>query len=383
MSLSCRSVLLLLSTGPLTPACTFEDPNAPPPPDICLAKSKRSGQHGLWAMVDGPPSCATTNPTRPEGDDTLIHYTGSGWDELSAHCRARDIFLGAVAINDPDLDGDDLPEVTVERDFARPLDAIGYCLINARTPSELTVYSTCGEQSAGQAACEELLPRQSHAEITTTWFNCPGGSACAPASHDACLARAGDGRAYAAFVDDPDFYCAGTPHEPILTDAQDSLLIITGTRYNQSSAICTATSVYDSKAGLAFGIGPMSRISTRDADHVPILDPARHPVPNGLADGYCLFNQGLAEEFVLYSLCSGLAPVSAVDGGVPPDGGGMAAPPTKTVLSRQERCAGYREKTLPDGGVKTVSAWGDKVSAPRHGEWVTCPGGPLCTLPLK
>jgi hypothetical protein len=183
-------------------------------------------------------------------------------------------------------------------------------------------------------------------------------------------------RAYAAYVDDPDFFCEGTPNASTLNDGQDTLMVITGTRYKQASAICMATSAYDSRGGLAFGVGPMARIGTRDANNLPVLDPARnHPIPNGLTDGYCIFNKGSAEEFLLYSMCNGKAPVVETDGGTARES------PTAN-LTRQQRCAGTVQTTLADGGVKEESVWANRVAAPRKGEWVACPGGPLCNLPV-
>lgn len=368
-SSSCLVLALFAHTG-----CAFDDPNAPPPPDECVKKYKGPAEARLWAIVDGPPSCATTNPARPEGDDTIVHFTGGRWNAEAAHCRAIDVFLGAVEVGDPRNEAG-VPQIEIQRNFEIPLDAIGYCIVNKGTPSEIVAYSTCGYQSAGEGACEETLVNTPGAEITAEWFNCPGGDACAPASEDACLAEAGDGKAYAAYVDDPDFFCTGTPNEGKLSDAQDTIMVITGTRYKQSSAICLAASTYDSKAGLAFGVGPMARLGTRDANNVPVLDPTRnHPIPNGLTDGYCLFNKGLAEEFVLYSMCSGKAPVEATDGGMPTES------PTAN-LTRQQRCAGTMQ-VAGDGGTKEESVWGNRVPSPRKGEWVACPGGPLCNLPL-
>jgi len=383
-----RSAALSLALTALaaSASCEFEDPNAPPPPDECVKKSKGPAEAGLWAIVDGPPACSTTNPARPEGDDTLIYYSGGGWNAESAHCRALDIFLGATPITDPDLDMDGKPDVTIERNFEVPLDAIGYCLINEGTPSEITAYSTCGIQSAGQGACEQTLVQAPKAnDITAQWFNCPGGPLCAPQSDDGCLAEAGDGKSYAAFVDDPDFFCAGTKQEGTLSDAEDTLMVMTGTRFKASSALCVAAGPYNKTGVPTYGVGPLSRLAVRDmATNLPVLDPAKNPVPNGIADGYCLFNKGLAEEFVLYSMCSGLAPVEPVDAGPVADGGTPAKPVTPpVVLTRKERCAGFKEEMTADGGTTRTSVWGTKVPSPRAGEWVDCPGGPLCNLPLK
>ncbi len=383
MSLGRTALLSLALTSLAIGGCLFEDPNAPPPPDKCVTENAGPREANLWAMVDGPPACASTNPARPEGDDTLIYYSGGAWNTKAAHCRAIDIFLGVTPISDPDLDGDMVPDVTVEKGFTIPLDAIGYCLVNAGTPSELTVYSTCGIQSAGLGACEQTLPTTKEGRITADWFNCPGGSRCAPKSTDGCLAEAGDGKAYAAYVDDPDFFCTGTPREDMLTDAEDTILVVTGTRYKLSSALCLATGPYNSLGIATYGIGPISRIAHRDEKtNLPVLNPAKDPVPNGMTDGYCLFNKGLAEEFALYEMCSGLAPVEPVDAGPAGDGGMTPAKPTTAVLTRQERCAGYREVPASDGGVRQMSVWGNKIPSPRQGEWVTCPDGPLCALPL-
>jgi len=383
-----RSVLKSFASLALTSlaisACGFEDPNAPPPPDKCVKQYKGPGEAGLWAIVDGPPSCASTNPARPEGDDTLIYFSGGGWNTEAAHCRAIDIFLGATPIGDPDLNMDGKPDVTIEKNFEIPLDAIGYCLINAGTPSEITAYSTCGIQSAGQGACEQTLPKTPGADITAKWFNCPGGPSCAPKSDDACLAEAGDGKGYAAYVDDPDFFCTGTKREGTLSDAQDTIMVMTGTRFKLSSALCVAAGPYNLLGVPTYGVGPMSRLATRDMKtNLPVLNPTKDPVPNGVTDGYCLFNKGLAEEFALYETCSGLAPVEPVDAGPAPDGGMKPATPmAPAVLTRQERCAGYREVPAGDGGVKRTSVWANKIPTPRAGEWVKCPGGPLCDLPV-
>ncbi len=361
---------LLVATG-----CAFDDPNAPPPPDLCVTKFSGPGEKKLWAIVDGPAGCAATNPARPEGHDTLVHFTGRAWNADAAHCRAIDLFLGAIEVGGVKNDAG-IPLIEVQRNFDVPLDALGYCIVNKGTASELVAYSTCGEQSAGETACESVLVKLASVEITAEWFNCPGGPACAPTSDDACLREAGNGLAYAAYVDDPDLYCEATPQSDKLSDAQDSLLVTTGTRFKRASAICLATSPYDSAAGLAFGAGPMSVIGKRDENKLPVLDATRsHPIPNGLTDGYCLFNKGLAEEFVLYSLCNGKAPPLETDAGTP------AVSPTAD-LTRQERCMGTFSVPGPDGGVMEASVWGGRVPSPRKGEWVACPGGPLCALPL-
>jgi len=364
--------------------CTFVDPNEPPPPDACVKQFKGAPESRLWAIVDGPPACSTTNPARPEGDDTLIHYTGGAWNADAALCRALDIFLGATPITDPDINPmDGIPDVTIERNFEVPLDAIGYCIVNKGTASEMVIYSTCGIQSAGLGACEQTLVGAPKADnITAEWFNCPGGPACAPKSDDACLQEAGDGKGYAGYVDDPDFFCTGTDREGELTDAQDSMLVVTGTRYKRASAICVGSSPYDSKAGQAFGMGPLSRLSTRDmATGLPVLDPARNPVPNGQAKGYCLFNKGLAEEYVLYSLCDGLEPADPSD----TDAGATAGKPDvkPEVDTPAERCPGYKSVQDGDAGTKQVSVWGVKVPSPRAGIWFDCPGGEFCNLPTK
>ncbi len=374
-SVSQTSVVVALLVLRLGSGCTFVDPNAPPPPDKCVQTHGGPSESGLWAIVDGPPSCASTNVARPEGDDTLVHFTGGKWNADAAHCRAIDIFLGAVEIGDPKNDAG-VHIVEIQRNFQIPLDAIGYCIVNKGTPSELIAYSTCGIQSAGEGACEETLTNTPGANITAEWVNCPGGEACAPSSDDVCLAEAGDGKAYAAYVDDPDFFCEGTPNAGKLTDAQDTIMVITGTRYKQTSAICIATSAYDSTGGLAFGVGPMARIGTRDAKMIPVLDPARNqPIPNGLTDGYCIFHKGKAEEFLLYSMCNGKAkPVMLPDGGV-------VEPSGVATLTRQQRCAGT-VRVMGDGGLTDMSVWMGKVNAPRQGEWVACPGGPLCNLPI-
>jgi hypothetical protein len=388
MSVSRTALKSLAAWIVLQAGCTFEDPNAPPPPDDCIKRYPGTPEKELWTGIDGPAACAGTNPARSDviDGDTIVHFTGSGWNEQSAHCRGIDLFLGATPVMNLDNDLDGVPDVVIKRNAEVPLDAIGYCLVNGGTPSEQVEYSVCGLQTAGKGACEQTLVQQGNAEITAEWFNCPGAEFCAPASEDACLKEAGDGRVYAAYVDDPDFFCEGTPNAGSLTDVQDTLLVITGTRYKQSSAICIATSTYDSKAGLAFGIGSMSRISQRVMDgtrepQLPVLDPERHPVPNGKADGYCLFNEGTAEEFVLYSMCNGQP---ETDPDAEPLDGGAPAPFEPTFdLTRKERCIGATLQMQDDGTSKEVSLWGVKVPSPRKGKWFDCPGSELCNLPTK
>ncbi len=364
--------------------CAFEDPNAPPPLDRCIAERPGAPELGLWAAIDGPPSCPATNPARINAidGDTIVHFTGSAWTREAAHCRSLDLYFGVAKVTNPDLDMDGVPDIEIRGDAEIPLDAIGYCLVNGGTPSEQVEYSVCGIPSAGQSACEETLVRQDEAKITAEWFNCPGGPRCAPTEHDVCLREVGDGRAYATYVDDPDFFCAGTALESMLDDDQDTLLVVTGTRFKQSSALCIAASAYDSQAGLSFGLGPISRIAQRVVDDArepprPILDPTRHPVPNGLADGYCIFNEGTASEFVFYSLCNG-QPSGETDDG---DAGAPAFEPAY-ALTRQERCIGTRMVTDEDGERVEMSLWGGRVPKPRKGTWVDCPGGELCSLPL-
>lgn len=306
-------------TGVVTDPCLNSD--GPPLPN-------------LWTIVDGPASCTATNPARPEGDDTILQFTGSAWSEESALCRAQDAFWGATVIQN---------EPTLEQGFVVPEDAIGYCIINEQTEAEVVMYSTCGIQSAAQAACEQTLPSMVP-ELTARWEDCPKGARCAPLSPDVCFDTVGDGKAYSMYVDNPDLSC---PAESDLDDTQDTLLFTLGAGYKQSIAICVGTSAYDQTGGLSFGVSAALRRTQGGSDGtLPDLREGDYS-PAG-AKGYCLFYEGTPKAFVLFSMCDELTPT---DQGL------------KDALTPQQACEMAPSITMPK---------------PRPGVWYDCPGSTLC-----
>lgn len=368
----------------LAAGCSFEDPNAPPPQDECIADNAGAVEGGLWAIVDGPPACSTTNPARPEGDDTIAFFTGGKWNEGAALCRARDLFLGASGVGNVDCASKQPPdpncrELTIQKGLSlptdAPADAIGYCVINKGTPSEIVAYNTCGLQSAGEPACEELLPTQGKADVTAEWFNCPGGALCPAVPEDVCLKTAGDGSGYVMHVNNPDYSCGANSG---LSDANDSMLVTTSTGYGRQSAVCLGSSIYDADGNLLFGIGPTGRYRPATSPGIPMIGDG-DPRPAG-AKGYCLVHEATTFEYALFTLCDDIVMASA-----PTDGGiSESVPVPECPAGAPDRACVCREGEEITPNTKCIRTpkqaceHGVEKTTPRLGKWLACPGSPYC-----
>jgi hypothetical protein len=386
MLLSRTAWKLALAVLTSSTSCAFEDPNAPPPQDHCIDANAGAAVRGLWARIDGPAGCGQTAPPSVD-EDTIAFFTGSKWGEASSLCRARDLFLGEATVYNADcanaVDPRKLCEpVKIEAGgslpVAAPPEAIGYCLINKGTASEVVAYSVCGVQTAGEDACEHTLTR--NADITAEWLNCPGAPLCPLPPDDVCLKGSSDKSGYVGYVDNPAYSCdANSP----LADHQDSMFVSTSTGYNPQMAVCMASTTYDAAGGLSFGHGAVVRYMPQNPPPgLPHID-AGDPTPAG-AKGYCLIHQDTVFEFALFSLCDEtLVPATDADSGVTePVPAVLCEPGTPPRSDTGCLCREDEPVTAEDRCIRTpkqACEHGEaRVLKPRLGTWLACPGSPYC-----
>lgn len=390
-----RTVLLIVASATTVGwgACAFEDPNAPPPEDECISgRPGGNAQEGLYAILDNVPPC-TENPSRSDDQDTVVRFTGGGWNADAAACRASQQFFEAVkssrvanqqradydANEDDEITGDERVayEAAIKADMLAypalegpPIDAVGYCIINKDTPSEHVVYSVCGQAAPGASACEVTLPEAADVAIASEWQNCPGGALCAVVPEgDICIDNGGaaDAKFYTAHVDNaPErgghqgVSCEGRDD---LDDTQDTIWMATGSAFGRQNSLCFANSPWDKAGRLLHTTSKLDRINAAVVDGG--IPQVKEQDPTG-ASGYCLVYEGKPWEYVLYAMCD--QPLSEEQAAEFAAEAAALDPPEDAPQTVQEKSCRF--------GIAGTSV---RVDEEGNGpKWFSCPGSPLC-----